>query len=423
MSPVNAETCRQYLARHLAGGWRFAPLRGSEYLGILSSPGGESRRLFDLRNDVETLRPSATGDESNNTVYPSGAAYAAVDEATSDGDATYIKGGDQWPYETWRRDFFNLPAHSLGAGTINGITVYAVCRAFSANINHASLKICIKSGAGDEAPDTATEGTEQTMSGTSYAIYSQEWATNPATGSAWTWDEIDQLQIGISLRNTYGTTNYVMRCTQVWVEVSYVSATAKTSDDSGAGSDSRAGDSPLASLIPTDGGSGTESLPVISAAIADDDSGGELEAVLNLSGKLSSESGSGSEAGYAEILAIARDSADSGAGAEAASAPQVALSRNEAGSAIESLAARLMVSGDSLSASEAANLAATTRMLTAADSGAGIETLAGFLAESIERGYGADKRAAIIMAFTGSADLRLRPDKGKIRLPTKGVNP
>jgi len=54
---------------------------------------------------------------------------------------------------------------------------------------------------------------------TSYASYSYQWDTNPQTGNAWTWDEIDALQIGVGLRKA--ANGVATGCTQVYAEVSY----------------------------------------------------------------------------------------------------------------------------------------------------------------------------------------------------------
>ena len=52
---------------------------------------------------------------------------------------------------------------------------------------------------------------------TTYTDYSQTYTTNPQTLSGWTWDEINNLQAGVSFQNATGGA----RATQVWVEVNY----------------------------------------------------------------------------------------------------------------------------------------------------------------------------------------------------------
>ena len=47
-----------------------------------------------------------------------------------------------------------------------------------------------------------------------YTNYSTLYASNPYTGGTWSWSEIDNLEIGVSIRREGF-------CTQVWAEVYY----------------------------------------------------------------------------------------------------------------------------------------------------------------------------------------------------------
>jgi len=72
-------------------------------------------------------------------------------------------------------------------------------------------------------------GTNNTLS-TSYVLKSYEWITNPWTGNAWTWDELNALEIGISMYGDWYTDppfNTVYHyatayCTQIYAEVTYI---------------------------------------------------------------------------------------------------------------------------------------------------------------------------------------------------------
>jgi len=165
---------------------------------------------------TETLRPNAAGDETNidDREPDTGEAnYEDIDEADADNETTLVKTIN----ETYLRDFYNLENHSVGGGTINFIKVYARAVTYWTP-SIATLKIVIKSGTGDGAPDTPDESDEITVT-EDWTTYSNTWATNPATGLPWTWDEIDQLQVGISLRRiaSFKRTS----CTQVYVVVDY----------------------------------------------------------------------------------------------------------------------------------------------------------------------------------------------------------
>jgi hypothetical protein len=120
-SYVIKETCSEYYHRRLSEGWK--EIKRDGFNVVLLSPEGIERKI-DLRNDVETLRPNAAGDETNiPTQYPAtGYHWDKVDDVTSDDGSTFIVTG----LKSYKRDLYNLPAHS-GSGTINKITVYVRC--------------------------------------------------------------------------------------------------------------------------------------------------------------------------------------------------------------------------------------------------------------------------------------------------------
>jgi hypothetical protein len=171
---------------------------------------------------TETLRPNAAGDECN-IPHQTGVAcpnhYQNVDEATPDEDSTEVHTS---PNETsWYRDFYNLPAHS-GNGTVNFIKVYARGKSAPFDGENVGLQIWVKTGG------VAYYGTEIVLA-TSYTTYSKQWNTNPHTGLAWTWSDIDALQVGVALRDSGDFPGYIYSiCTQVYVEVDYTPSGAPT---------------------------------------------------------------------------------------------------------------------------------------------------------------------------------------------------
>jgi len=94
---------------------------------------------------------------------------------------------------------------------LNYVIVHMVCRS-TANATQTNAYIHIKTNG------VEYNGPEETLT-TSYTIYSNQWDDNPQTGQAWTWDEIDALQIGVGLRRP--DTNESALCTQVYVEVDF----------------------------------------------------------------------------------------------------------------------------------------------------------------------------------------------------------
>jgi phage-related holin len=157
------------------------------------------------------LRPNAAGDVTGITVqYPNSTFHwDKVDEAVADDNSTLVScdpEGDEY-------DLYNLPAHTDETGAVNSIKIYFRC--YRQN-GKASPKL--KTGG------TEYTGTEVTVTST-WTTYSQTWATNPKTGVAWTWADIDALQIGIRIK---GVIVSATSCTQVYVEVDYVSGVLLT---------------------------------------------------------------------------------------------------------------------------------------------------------------------------------------------------
>ena len=159
--------------------------------------------------ETETLRPDAAGDETNiaSQLPVSGEHWDKVSDETPDGDSTYVYTSSA----AWQEDLYNIADHSTGASTINYVKVYMECRA-EASPTQTSVYVHIKTNG------VEYNGSEETMT-TSYATYSNQWDYNPQTGEAWTWDEIDALQIGVGLREP--TSGQNTNCTQVYAEVNY----------------------------------------------------------------------------------------------------------------------------------------------------------------------------------------------------------
>lgn len=161
---------------------------------------------------VETLRPDALGDECN---IPSEIGcpvcnnhWQCVDEAVHDGWGTCIGTfGDV----AWYRDLYNVANSGGWVGTINFVEVFAIV--YSQGLN-CGVKVAVKSGVtvGESAPVKPPTGSWQTVS--------NQWATNPDTGIAWTKAEIDTLQIGVAMNAPAGGAALI-DCTQVYVEIDY----------------------------------------------------------------------------------------------------------------------------------------------------------------------------------------------------------
>jgi len=183
-------------------------------IGVLAFIGAVSKIRIYLKtitgilnfSGTETLRPNADGDtiELYNSDGNQTNNWSFVDEEVADDITTFV-GIEALGTFT---DLYNLPISS-GSGTINKITVYA--RIFCVEKDNDTARIAIKSGT-----TTAYSGVLTTES-TIWEDKSYEWSTNPDTGLAWTWDDINDLQIGVEAT----VTSWAVVCTQLYVVIDY----------------------------------------------------------------------------------------------------------------------------------------------------------------------------------------------------------
>ncbi len=166
---------------------------------------------------TEILRPNADGDviQLYNTEGPPPTQvdnWSYVDEEVADDIVTYVYTFSE-PASYY--DLYNLPAHSVGSDNVNKITVKA--RIYNTG-NDTYARICIKTGG------TVYYSGNLTTAQNTWEDKSFEWALNPKTGLAWTWNDIDALQIGIE---NIIVDDYIF-CTQLYVEIDYTEITATT---------------------------------------------------------------------------------------------------------------------------------------------------------------------------------------------------
>lgn len=151
---------------------------------------------------VETLYPDGIGTSSDLTASGCASNWECVDEAISDGDATYVVGSGN----SFNTDLYSVSDNSAGSGTIDSLKIYITCNSGGGG---SKGKIVIRTGG------TNYESGEFLLSViSSYTEFSIVYVDNPNTSFDWTWPEIDNLEIGVSIRNA-------APCTQVKVEVYY----------------------------------------------------------------------------------------------------------------------------------------------------------------------------------------------------------
>ena len=159
---------------------------------------------------LETLRPDGAGTLTELASTGCVDNFACVSEVVADDDASYVYTSAN---SQWRDDTYSIEDHSVGSGTVLSVTVYMRARRTGGSSNRFGKALILSGG-------NRYEGAQQSLTQT-WTEYSEVWTTNPATGLAWTWTDIDNLEAGVSLYRQGGGGQHAT-CTQVWVEVEYL---------------------------------------------------------------------------------------------------------------------------------------------------------------------------------------------------------
>ena len=166
-----------------------------------------------------TLRPNAasTTEQARSAGVNN---YACIDEATLDeSDYCYCDGGHASGALV---DLYGFPDHSTESETINSVTVKAYAKKIieGTDDNNVTIRMAI------DISGTRYFGSANNLT-TSTALYSHSYSVNPATSSAWSWTNIDNLLAGDELTSHYIDKNHNISSYvyQLWVEVDYGAAT------------------------------------------------------------------------------------------------------------------------------------------------------------------------------------------------------
>lgn len=170
-----------------------------------------------------TLRPNAAS-WTEQTRLGGTNNYECIDEATLDeSDYCYCSGSSS--STPTLVDFYDLPDHSTESETINSVTVKAYAKKIitGTDANNVTIRMAIRIG------DTRYFGSANNLT-TSTALYSHTYSVNPATSSAWSWTDVDNLRVGDELTSHYTDKNNFASsyCYQLWVEVAYGEAATGT---------------------------------------------------------------------------------------------------------------------------------------------------------------------------------------------------
>jgi flagellin-like protein len=166
-----------------------------------------------------TLRPNAAGTTTQLNAQGTGTAnWDRVDEVTSDSATTYVRGTSN---DGWQVDTYNIPDQTL-SGTITNVRIYIVALESIDRPSDTYGRTAIAIGSG-----SIEYGTQLDLT-TTWDTYSTQYATKTGNlgSGAWTWTDINNLQIGVSLQSHLSSGNNwrYAQCTQVWVEITYIPA-------------------------------------------------------------------------------------------------------------------------------------------------------------------------------------------------------
>lgn len=168
----------------------------------------------EIKANTEILRPNGQGSETNLDwdywcVYKYGKAHwECVADVSPDGWGTCVGSDAATDY---RRDLYALQNHSKGSGVINKVTIFIT---FEGNKpgNTSYYKPSLRTYGESYNGTEISEG----ISG-EWLTRGQEWVRNPKTVSNWTWEEIDLLEVGVSVKKGSRTG----AVTQVYAEIDY----------------------------------------------------------------------------------------------------------------------------------------------------------------------------------------------------------
>ena len=196
-----------------------SPDKGSHSNFNRQTAGPDSQ--FDTLTEVSagqlTLRPNEEGyfsQNDNSAGSDSSNNWQFVDETTYD-SGTYVYGDED---NNWQVDAYDMASHGSASGTITNVRVYIVCqRSAGSPSTDVSARTAISLGS-----STVVYGAENDLP-TTWSTYFTDYAAKPAAlgGGSWTWSDIDNMEIGVSLRSQYTTSWSRARCTQIWVEITY----------------------------------------------------------------------------------------------------------------------------------------------------------------------------------------------------------
>lgn len=138
------------------------------------------------------LIPNADGCHIDLTPIGDTNNWECVDDpiATPDEDTTHVHS----KATNLKYDLYGLPNHTTEIGTINYVQVFTRAKSQTFSQHEDGIyKILIT----DNACTNIYKSADMDLTASTYKTYSNTWSTNPRRDAPWTWDDIDNLQIGL----------------------------------------------------------------------------------------------------------------------------------------------------------------------------------------------------------------------------------
>lgn len=148
---------------------------------------------------VEILRPEGSGSSTALLDENCSGNWSCVDEPSPDDDGTFVKGEGN----SWKDDSYATEDHATGSGIVDSIKIYIYGNGGGSKKIRTYLRTNSQNFQGNQITPSS-----------SYTYYSTTYVNNPATGTAWSWSEIDAIEIGCGIRREG-------KVTQVYLEVYY----------------------------------------------------------------------------------------------------------------------------------------------------------------------------------------------------------
>lgn len=190
-------------------GLNFLHVSNVEAIGESWLAGWSYRKSHVLANATETVSPELTLHPNDAGTYQlwtrvGGATHWGV--TSDEDDATYLS-----TLNTADRETENL-GDTAQTGTINSVTAYIRAKAFGLSTSEQAVIVW-------RSHSTNYESDAISISRVAFTNYSQARTVNPNTTLAWTWDEINALEVGARASTLAGGEE--IRVSEIWVVVNY----------------------------------------------------------------------------------------------------------------------------------------------------------------------------------------------------------